>query len=60
MSKIVNGELTKVGLLSLLAATVLLVVWGLAIAAWGYAAIILPALALTFSALAVLVFITRG
>ena len=44
----------------LLGLVLLLVVWGFAIATWGYAAIISVALFLTFASLVSLVFVTRG
>ncbi|WP_316862566.1 hypothetical protein [uncultured Cohaesibacter sp.] len=46
--------------LILLGLVCLLAVWGVAIASWGYPAIIVPAVFLSFSSLIALVFVTRG
>ncbi|SFO23368.1 hypothetical protein SAMN04488056_10449 [Cohaesibacter marisflavi] len=51
---------TKLSTILLLGLILLLVAWGFAIASWGYAAIIMPALFLTFASLVALVFVTRG
>ena len=60
MSGAVKAEWTKAGLLSLLVAVLALVAWGFAIASFGYAAIIVPALVLAFASLIGLIFVTRG
>ncbi|SNY93670.1 hypothetical protein SAMN04515647_3982 [Cohaesibacter sp. ES.047] len=51
---------TKLSWALIAALLVLLVVWGFAIATWGYGAIIVPALALTATSLISLIFVTRG
>ncbi len=56
----VKSSDTKLSNILLLGIILLLVVWGFAIATWGYAAIISVALFLTFSSLVSLVFVTRG
>lgn len=59
MSEVKTSD-TKLSIILLLGIIMLLVAWGFAIASWGYAAIIMPALFLTFSSLVALVFVTRG
>lgn len=56
----VNPAETKISLALTFLLLALLVGWGFAIATWGYGAIIIPALALTFTSLVTLVFVTRG
>ena len=45
---------------AIVVALVGLVCWGLAIATWGYPAIIIPALSLTVLGVVGLIFVTRG
>ena len=59
MTEVSSSE-TKLSWMLFVAAIVLLVVWGFAIATWGYGAIIIPALALTAISLISLIFVTRG
>ena len=59
MSEVKASE-TKLSNILLFGIILLLVAWGFAFASWGYAAIILPALFLTFASLVGLVFVTRG
>ena len=60
MSDVENSKTSRNGLIALLVIVVLLAIWGLAIATWGYGAIILTALALTLLSLVSLVLVTRG
>ena len=53
-------EFSAGGLIATVIALVVLGVWGVAIAMFGYPAIIVPAVALSFLSLFVLVFMTRG
>lgn len=55
-----KSEFTSGGLMGLVVAVLVLVVWGVAIAMFGYPAIIVPAVALAFLSLFMLVFMTRG
>ncbi|WP_319531733.1 hypothetical protein [uncultured Cohaesibacter sp.] len=59
MTEVSSSE-TRLSWILFAAAILLLVVWGFAIATWGYGAIIIPALALTATSLISLVFVTRG
>ncbi|MCT4656109.1 MAG: hypothetical protein N4A65_09895 [Cohaesibacter sp.] len=60
MSAHQKAEFSKSGLLAALVAIVILAVWGVAIFAVGYPAVVVPAVALSFLSIFVLVFMTRG
>ena len=60
MSEAKKAEWTLWSLISTLVAVLGLAGWGVAIAFYGYPAIIVPALVLCFSSLIALVVITRG
>ncbi|WP_319414476.1 hypothetical protein [uncultured Cohaesibacter sp.] len=59
MSEVKSSE-TRLSNILLVGIILLLGVWGYSIATWGYAAIIAPALFMTFASLVSLVFVTRG
>jgi hypothetical protein len=60
MSEATKTEFTKGSLLATLVALLVLAAWGMAIFTFGYPAIVIPAVTLSFGSLFALVIMTRG